>query len=169
MFATFLPMLTRGRPPPEQVRLAFTALARGNSFGDAYTNAACEVGRDAARRLHLPDEVQHSIYHVYELWKDGGVPAGLAGAGTGCRRPHAHPRESAEHTRLRSAGGGEDHRAHPADDRRRQPGHLTAAHETVAALPDVRTVVLDGQQHIVHRRVPAAFAEDVVAFLRAVP
>lgn len=50
------------------------------------------------------------------------------------------------------------------------PGHLTAGHETVAAaLPDVRTAVLDGQQHIAHRLVPEAFAEHVVAFLRAVP
>jgi HD-GYP domain-containing protein (c-di-GMP phosphodiesterase class II) len=79
VFATFLPMLTRGRPPLERARLAFTAFTRGNRFGEAYTTAACEVGRDAARRLHLPDEVQHSVYHVYELWKGGGVPAGLAG------------------------------------------------------------------------------------------
>ncbi|MGH3665279.1 MAG: HD domain-containing phosphohydrolase [Egibacteraceae bacterium] len=79
MLATFLPTLTRGRPPLERVRLAFTAFTRGNRFGEAYTTAACEVGRDAARRLRLPEEVQGSIYHVYELWRGGGAPAGLAG------------------------------------------------------------------------------------------
>ena len=79
MFATFLPTLTRGRPPLERARLAFTSFVGGNRFGEAYTTAACEVGRDAARRLHLPDEVQHSIYHVYELWRGAGAPAGLAG------------------------------------------------------------------------------------------
>lgn len=79
VFATFLPMLTRGRPPLERGRLVLTALTRGGrSFDRAYTTAACEVGRDAARRLRLPAEVQRSVYHVYELWQGGGSPAGLA-------------------------------------------------------------------------------------------
>jgi HD-GYP domain-containing protein (c-di-GMP phosphodiesterase class II)/DNA-binding CsgD family transcriptional regulator len=78
LFVTFLPMLTRGRPPLEQAHLAFTALTRGNRFGEAYTTAACEVGREAARRLRLPAGVQRSLYHVYELWRGGGSPAGLA-------------------------------------------------------------------------------------------
>ncbi|HEX7189202.1 MAG TPA: HD domain-containing phosphohydrolase [Actinomycetes bacterium] len=78
VFATFLPMLTRGRPPVERAQLVVTAITRGSRFGKAFTTAACEVGRDAARRLHLPDEVQRSVYHVYELWQGGGVPAGLA-------------------------------------------------------------------------------------------
>jgi HD-GYP domain-containing protein (c-di-GMP phosphodiesterase class II) len=79
VFATFLPLLTAGRPPLERARLAFTALARGDRFGTAFTTAACEVGRDAARRLGLPAGVQRSVYHVYEEWRGGGVPAGLAG------------------------------------------------------------------------------------------
>jgi HD-GYP domain-containing protein (c-di-GMP phosphodiesterase class II) len=79
MFVTFLPPLLRGRPPLDRALLAFTALTRGNAFGKAYTTAACEVGRDAARRLRLPEAVQRSLYHVYELWKGDGVPAGLAG------------------------------------------------------------------------------------------
>lgn len=78
-FATFLPMLTRGRPALVRARLAFTALARGDSFGTAFTTAACEVGRSAARRLGLPDDVQSGVYHVYELWRGGGDPDGLAG------------------------------------------------------------------------------------------
>jgi HD-GYP domain-containing protein (c-di-GMP phosphodiesterase class II) len=79
VFATFLPALTHGRPPRERARLALAALARGSRFEAAYTTAACEVGRDAARRLRLPAEVQRSVYHVYEQWRGGGVPAGLAG------------------------------------------------------------------------------------------
>ena len=79
LFATFLPLLTEGRPPPERARLAFTALTRGGRFGTAYTTAACEVGRDAARRLRLPEAVQRSVYHVYEEWRGGGTPGGLAG------------------------------------------------------------------------------------------
>jgi HD-GYP domain-containing protein (c-di-GMP phosphodiesterase class II) len=79
MFTTFLPALMRGQPPRARARLAFTAFTRGNRFGTAFTTAACEVGRDAARRLRLPDEIQHSVYHVYELWQGGGDPAGLSG------------------------------------------------------------------------------------------
>jgi HD-GYP domain-containing protein (c-di-GMP phosphodiesterase class II) len=78
-FATYLPLLTAGRSPLERARLAFTAITRGDQFGTAFTTAACEVGRDAARRLGLPEEVQRSIYHVYEEWRGGGVPGGLAG------------------------------------------------------------------------------------------
>jgi HD-GYP domain-containing protein (c-di-GMP phosphodiesterase class II) len=79
LFATFLPTLLRGRPPLERARLAAATLARGNRFGTAYTTAACEVGRDAARRLGLPETVQRGVYHVYEEWRGGGDPAGLAG------------------------------------------------------------------------------------------
>ena len=79
VFATFLPTLLRGRPPLERVRLALTTFTRGNRFGEAYTTAACEVARDAARRLRLPEAVQRSVYHVYEEWRGGGVPSGLAG------------------------------------------------------------------------------------------
>jgi HD-GYP domain-containing protein (c-di-GMP phosphodiesterase class II) len=79
LFATFLPLLTGGRPPLERARLALTALTRGSRFGTAYATAACEVGRDAARRLRLPEAVQRSVYHVYEEWRGGGDPAGLAG------------------------------------------------------------------------------------------
>lgn len=79
LFATFLPTLTRGRPPIARARLALTALAQGSRFGAAYTTAACEVARDAARRLQLPADVQRSVFHVYELWRGGGDPAGLAG------------------------------------------------------------------------------------------
>jgi HD-GYP domain-containing protein (c-di-GMP phosphodiesterase class II) len=78
-FVTFLPELTRGRRPLERAVLAFTAVTRGSRFGDAYTTAACEVGRAAARRLGLPEAVQHSLFHVYELWQGGGIPGGLAG------------------------------------------------------------------------------------------
>jgi HD-GYP domain-containing protein (c-di-GMP phosphodiesterase class II) len=79
LLRTFLPVLTAGRPPLRRARLAVTALARGGRFGTAYATAACEVGREAARRLGLPEQVQRSVYHVYEEWRGGGDPAGLAG------------------------------------------------------------------------------------------
>lgn len=79
ILATFLPTLMQGRPALERARLAFTAITRGKRFGEAYTEASCEVGRHAARRLGLDEQIQRSIYHVYELWRGGGVPAGLEG------------------------------------------------------------------------------------------
>lgn len=80
MFATFLPTLTRGRPLLERARMGVRSLAAaGERFGIAYTTATCEVGRQAARRLELPDRVQRGVYHVYEFWQGGGAPAGLAG------------------------------------------------------------------------------------------
>jgi HD-GYP domain-containing protein (c-di-GMP phosphodiesterase class II) len=79
LFRTFLPTLTGGRPPLERARLALAAVTQGDRFARAYTVAACEVGRDAARRLRLPEAVQRSVYHVYEEWRGGGAPAGLAG------------------------------------------------------------------------------------------
>lgn len=79
MFATFLPMLTRGRPQLERIRLTYATVTRGNRHGTAYVTAVCEVGRDATRRLRLPDRVQHSVYHSYELWNGDGLPDGLAG------------------------------------------------------------------------------------------
>jgi HD-GYP domain-containing protein (c-di-GMP phosphodiesterase class II) len=77
--ATFLPMVLRGRPRREQGRLAVATLARGRRFGLAYSTAACEVGRDAARRLRLDEEVQRSIFHSHEFFNGKGAPAGLSG------------------------------------------------------------------------------------------
>lgn len=37
------------------------------------------MGREAARRLGLPEGVQHSIYGSYEWWNGKGVPEGLRG------------------------------------------------------------------------------------------
>jgi HD-GYP domain-containing protein (c-di-GMP phosphodiesterase class II)/DNA-binding CsgD family transcriptional regulator len=79
IFTTFLPQVTRGRSPGDQARLVLRTLARGRAFGQAYATAACEVGRDAARRLRLPAEVQRSVYHSHEWWNGKGVPDGLAG------------------------------------------------------------------------------------------
>ncbi|UVF79157.1 HD domain-containing phosphohydrolase [Gordonia mangrovi] len=70
--ATFVPMLARGRSPITRVRVALRLLTRGSSWGEAYTTAACEVGRDAARRMQLPETVQTGMLHVYDEWRHGG-------------------------------------------------------------------------------------------------
>jgi HD-GYP domain-containing protein (c-di-GMP phosphodiesterase class II) len=80
LFATFLPTISRGRPPLDTGRLVLVALARGGRWGDAFTTTACEVGRDSARRLELPEQVQTSLFHVYDVWRGKGGPThGLHG------------------------------------------------------------------------------------------
>ena len=37
------------------------------------------MGRETARRLHLPDSVQGALYEVKEWWNGGGNPRGLKG------------------------------------------------------------------------------------------
>ena len=83
LFATFLPLLTRGRPPLERARLVLATVTLGGRFAKAYTTAACEVGREAARRLGLPEAVQRGVYHVYEDWR--GEASRPAWPATTCR------------------------------------------------------------------------------------
>ena len=79
LFTRFLPGLTRGHPPIERARLALTTVTRGQRIATESTTAACELGRDAARRLGLPTAVQESLYRSYEWWNGKGVPDGLQG------------------------------------------------------------------------------------------
>jgi len=79
LIATFLPTLIHGRPVRERARLVLAAITRGGRWGDEFTAAACDVGRDSARRLGLPDPVQLSLYQVYDLWRGSradGIPIG---------------------------------------------------------------------------------------------
>lgn len=79
LFATFLPTLTQGRPAVERARLILTALTRGSRWGNEFTTTACEVGRDSARRLQLPEGVQTSLFHVYDLGRGRNARQGLNG------------------------------------------------------------------------------------------
>ena len=79
MLTVFLPAFTRGHPLFQRARLTLAIVVRGQRIGLESTTAACEVGRDAARRLRLPEAVGHAIYCSYEWWNGKGVPNGLAG------------------------------------------------------------------------------------------
>lgn len=76
---SFVPAMARGRSPLGKVELVVTAFTKGKRFGHAYESAACEVGRDAARRLRLPDVVVGTVHRSFERWDGSGVPDGLAG------------------------------------------------------------------------------------------
>ncbi|GAA1732427.1 HD domain-containing protein [Isoptericola hypogeus] len=78
VLTTFVPTLARGLPGAA-ARAALVAITRGARWGDAYTTAACEVGRESAWRLGLPDDVAASLFHVYDLWRGerrAGRPGG---------------------------------------------------------------------------------------------
>ena len=77
--ALLLPELTRGMPPDMASRANAFALAHGAEWGRRTDVGVCEVARDTARRLGLPDSTQDAIYHVYESWVGGWVPHGLKG------------------------------------------------------------------------------------------
>lgn len=79
MFATFMPPLLAGRPRREQARVVYVALTQGSRWGEEFTTTACEVGRHSSRRLGLPDEVQLSLLHVFDLWRGKSWPQGLNG------------------------------------------------------------------------------------------
>jgi HD-GYP domain-containing protein (c-di-GMP phosphodiesterase class II) len=79
VLATFLPALTRGKPPLERIRIAAVAAVRGGGWGDRFTATACELGRDSARRLDLPAEVQDGLFHVYDMWRGRRRPEELEG------------------------------------------------------------------------------------------
>ena len=79
VFATFLPTLTQERPALERARLAFIAVTKGGRWGDQFTITACELGRDCARQLQLPQDVQNSLFHVYDRWRGKTRPGELNG------------------------------------------------------------------------------------------
>ncbi len=79
LFVTFLPTLTSGAAPGERARVALTALARVGRWGDEYTAVACEVGREAARRMGLPGPVQEGLLHAYDTWRRTGGGGALSG------------------------------------------------------------------------------------------
>jgi len=76
---TLVPELTRGMPPDVAARASAFALAHGAEWGRRADTGVCEVARDTARRLGLPDSTQQALYHVYESWRGRWVPDGLGG------------------------------------------------------------------------------------------
>ena len=77
--ATLIPELTRGMPSDMATRATAFAFAHGPEWGRRTDVGVCEVARDTARRLGLPDSTQQAIFHVYESWVGGWAPSGLRG------------------------------------------------------------------------------------------
>lgn len=76
---TLVPELTRDMAPDIRARAAEFALTEGSAWGRRADTGVCEVARDTARRLGLPESTQKALYHVYETWVGGWAPDGLRG------------------------------------------------------------------------------------------
>jgi HD-GYP domain-containing protein (c-di-GMP phosphodiesterase class II) len=78
-FITFFPQMSAGLSAAGRTRLAAMIALKGRSFGKWYDTGACEIARETARRLGLPQTTQHALNHEAEAWRGGGAPSGLKG------------------------------------------------------------------------------------------
>jgi HD-GYP domain-containing protein (c-di-GMP phosphodiesterase class II)/DNA-binding CsgD family transcriptional regulator len=76
---TFLPTMTAGMPSAVAARTEAFVMTEGPAWGRQVDVGVCEVGRETARRLGLPDSTQQALYHAYESWVGGWAPDGLRG------------------------------------------------------------------------------------------
>jgi HD-GYP domain-containing protein (c-di-GMP phosphodiesterase class II) len=76
--ATLMPEIARGLSASERARFTAWAAEHGQEFGREFDTGACEVGRDTARRLGLPEGTQRALHEVNEHWNGTSV-LGLAG------------------------------------------------------------------------------------------
>jgi putative nucleotidyltransferase with HDIG domain len=58
-----------------RARVLATTLVSGKKVDSEGPVATCEVARDAARRLGLPESVQVGLFHVLAMWNGKGHPA----------------------------------------------------------------------------------------------
>ena len=79
IFTTLIPDSTRDMNLMARVRAATFIITRGRPFGRRFDTSNCEVARETARRIGLPQSVQRSLYHVHEWWNGRGVPRGIEG------------------------------------------------------------------------------------------
>jgi HD-GYP domain-containing protein (c-di-GMP phosphodiesterase class II) len=79
VLATLIPQATRGLAPPARLKAAAFIATRGRALGRQYDTTVCEVGRETARRIGLPDGVQRGLYEAREWWNGAGTPRGLKG------------------------------------------------------------------------------------------
>jgi HD-GYP domain-containing protein (c-di-GMP phosphodiesterase class II) len=76
---TLVPEATRGLEPATRDQLTAAIFTNGPTFGRLYDTGSCEVARETARRVGLPESTQRALYEAPESWQGGGAPRGLKG------------------------------------------------------------------------------------------
>lgn len=76
---TLIRSTTRGRRPVDWVRIVLETIVGGERFGRMFATARCEVDREVARRLGLPERVRRALHESAEAWNGGGGVQGLGG------------------------------------------------------------------------------------------
>lgn len=76
---TYVPEVSRGRPLIARARLLGVMVRQGQRIGDQAQRADCEVASATARRIGLPESVQHAVYQMFEWWNGKGAPRRLQG------------------------------------------------------------------------------------------
>jgi HD-GYP domain-containing protein (c-di-GMP phosphodiesterase class II) len=76
---TLIRSTTRGRGPVDWVRVALATIVGGQRFGRMFATARCEVDRETARRLGLPERVRRALHESAEAWNGRGGVQGLGG------------------------------------------------------------------------------------------
>jgi HD-GYP domain-containing protein (c-di-GMP phosphodiesterase class II) len=79
IFVTMIPESTRGMGPLARARTAAFIVARGREHGRSYCATVCEVAKETARRIDLPEGVQSALLQIKEAWNGAGNPRGLRG------------------------------------------------------------------------------------------
>jgi HD-GYP domain-containing protein (c-di-GMP phosphodiesterase class II)/DNA-binding CsgD family transcriptional regulator len=79
LFAWMLHFIAAGAPLAKRAaRLADFAAHGPDAFREGFQNT-CDVARDLAARLGMPEDVQRALLSVFEQWDGGGFPRGLQG------------------------------------------------------------------------------------------
>ena len=76
---TLIRATTRGRGPVDWVRVVQATIVGGERFGRMFATARCEVNRETARRLGLPEPVRRALHESAEAWNGRGGFQNLRG------------------------------------------------------------------------------------------
>jgi HD-GYP domain-containing protein (c-di-GMP phosphodiesterase class II) len=79
VLSTLVRATARGRGPVDWVRVVLATIVGGDRFGRMYATARCEVNRETARRLGLPEPVRRALHESAESWNGRGGVQGLRG------------------------------------------------------------------------------------------
>ncbi len=76
---TMIPEFTRGMSASSVRRVTEAVFRDGPEFGRRYDTGVCEVARETARRIGLPESTQQTLYELTEAWSGGWAPRGIGG------------------------------------------------------------------------------------------